>query len=40
MTPGHYKFRDFAIVGGPLIFLIWVVYSFAAPIYFRFAHML
>lgn len=34
MTPGHYKFRDFMIVGGPLIILLWVVYSFAAPVYF------
>lgn len=34
MTPGHYKFRDFMVVGGPLIILLWVVYSFTAPIYF------
>jgi di/tricarboxylate transporter len=34
MTPGHYKFRDFMIVGGPLIILLWVVYSFAASFYF------
>ena len=34
MTPGHYKFKDFMIVGGPLIILLWIVYSFAASIYF------
>lgn len=35
MTPGHYKFKDYAKVGGPLVILIWIVYSFAAPIYFQ-----
>ena len=34
MTPGHYKFRDYMKVGGPLIIIIWIVYSFAAPAYF------
>jgi di/tricarboxylate transporter len=34
MTPGHYKFRDFLIVGGPLIILLWIVYSLIAPFYF------
>ena len=34
MTPGHYKFKDFMIVGGPLIVLIWLVYTAVAPIYF------
>lgn len=34
MTPGHYKFSDYAKVGGPLVILIWIVYSFAAPVYF------
>ncbi|WDI30695.1 SLC13 family permease [Hyphococcus flavus] len=34
MTPGHYKFRDFIVVGGPLIILLWIVYSFAAPYYY------
>jgi len=35
MTPGHYRFRDYMKVGGPLIILIWIAYSFAAPIYFE-----
>ncbi len=34
MTPGHYRFRDFMIVGGPLIILIWAVYTAVAPFYF------
>ncbi|MEO1251272.1 MAG: SLC13 family permease [Pseudomonadota bacterium] len=34
MTPGHYKFRDFMVVGGPLIVVLWIVYTFLAPIYF------
>ncbi len=34
MTPGHYKFRDYMIVGGPLILLLWIVYTLVAPIYF------
>lgn len=34
MTPGHYKFKDFMIVGGPLIILLWLVYTAVAPIYF------
>ena len=34
MTPGHYKFRDFMIVGGPLIIVTWLAYSIIAPIYF------
>ena len=35
MTPGHYKFSDFLRVGGPLIIVIWLVYTLVAPIYFR-----
>lgn len=35
MTPGHYRFRDYLKVGGPLIILIWIAYSFVAPIYFE-----
>jgi di/tricarboxylate transporter len=34
MSPGHYKFSDFIRVGGPLVLLVWIVYSFAAPAYF------
>jgi di/tricarboxylate transporter len=34
MTPGHYKFKDFLIVGGPLIILLWLVFSAVAPFYF------
>lgn len=34
MGPGHYQFRDFLTVGGPLILLIWIVFSFFAPWYF------
>ena len=34
MTPGHYKFKDFMVVGGPLIILIWLVYTAIAPFYF------
>ncbi|MHA7873008.1 MAG: SLC13 family permease, partial [Hyphococcus sp.] len=34
MTPGHYKFRDFLVVGGPLIILVWLVYTAVAPFYF------
>jgi di/tricarboxylate transporter len=35
MAPGHYQFRDFVVVGAPLIILLWVVYTLAAPAYFR-----
>ncbi|MEL6506528.1 MAG: SLC13 family permease [Pseudomonadota bacterium] len=35
MTPGHYKFADFLRVGGPLILVIWLVYTLIAPLYFR-----
>ncbi len=34
MTPGHYKFKDFMTVGGPLIILVWLVYTALAPFYF------
>ena len=34
MSPGHYKFSDFMRVGGPLIILLWIVYSIAAPAHF------
>jgi di/tricarboxylate transporter len=35
MSPGHYKFKDFLRVGGPLLVLIWVVYTLVAPAYVR-----
>ncbi|MBB4658606.1 SLC13 family permease [Parvularcula dongshanensis] len=35
MGPGHYRFRDFVVVGGPLIVLLWVLYTVVAPPYFR-----
>lgn len=34
MTPGHYKFKDFLVVGGPLIILLWIVYTAIAPFYY------
>ncbi len=34
MTPGHYKFRDFMTVGGPMIIVLWIAYTIAAPFYF------
>jgi di/tricarboxylate transporter len=34
MTPGRYSFMDFVRVGGPLLAIIWIFYSVAAPIYF------
>ncbi len=36
MAPGHYRFSDFMKVGIPLIFLIWLVFSFFAPWYYNF----
>jgi len=40
MGPGHYKFRDFLKVGGPLIIVLWIAYSLAAPAYFRWIGLL
>lgn len=34
MAPGHYRFRDFVVIGLPLILLLWLVYTFLAPVYF------
>jgi di/tricarboxylate transporter len=34
MGPGHYKFRDFAMVGAPLIALLWMTYAVLAKWYF------
>lgn len=35
MTPGHYKFRDFMVVGGPLIIVTWIAYTIIAAFYFN-----
>ncbi|NWG92060.1 MAG: SLC13 family permease [Parvularculaceae bacterium] len=34
MSPGHYAFRDYLKVGGPMLILIWFAYSLVAPAYF------
>jgi di/tricarboxylate transporter len=34
MRPGNYKFADFFRTGGPLVVLIWVVFSLLAPWYY------
>ena len=34
MAPGHYQFRDFIVIGVPLIVLLWVSFTLVAPIYF------
>ena len=34
MGPGHYQFRDFLNVGGPLIIVLWVTFSLFAPWYY------
>lgn len=34
MAPGHYQFRDFVVIGLPLILLLWIVYTVLAPAYF------
>ncbi|GAB4533751.1 MAG: SLC13 family permease [Parvularculaceae bacterium] len=31
MGPGHYKFRDFLIFGGPLVVILWLGYTAFAP---------
>lgn len=31
MGPGHYKFSDFLRFGGPLVLLLWAVFTFTAP---------
>ncbi|ADM08306.1 trkA domain protein [Parvularcula bermudensis HTCC2503] len=35
MAPGNYRFRDFIVIGTPLILLLWLVFTFVAPSYFR-----
>ncbi len=34
MGPGQYRFTDYLRVGGPLVLLLWLVFSLAAPYYF------
>ncbi|MEZ5872622.1 MAG: SLC13 family permease [Nitratireductor sp.] len=34
MGPGHYRFQDFLRAGGPLVIIVWLTYSFAAPWYY------
>ncbi|MEM9222817.1 MAG: SLC13 family permease [Pseudomonadota bacterium] len=34
MGPGHYRYRDFVVAGGPLILLLWGVFSLAGPWYY------
>ena len=34
MGPGSYKFKDFVKVGTPLLILVWLVFSLAAPFFF------
>jgi len=34
MSAGHYKFRDFFIVGMPLILIMWAVFTLVAPWYY------
>lgn len=40
MTPGRYSFRDFLVVGGPLIILMWIAYSILGPVYFTLRGMI
>lgn len=34
MGPGHYRFRDYLIGGGPLVLLMWLVFSIVGPWYY------
>jgi di/tricarboxylate transporter len=34
MGPGHYRFGDFARAGLPLIFILWIVFTLFAPLYY------
>jgi di/tricarboxylate transporter len=34
MGPGHYRFEDFLRVGGPLVLLLWLVFSLFVPWYY------
>lgn len=34
MGAGHYKFRDFIVVGAPLVVIVWIVFCLVAPWYY------
>ena len=34
MGPGHYRFADFLRVGGPLVLVMWAVFTFFVPSYY------
>ena len=34
MGPGHYKFLDYLRFGGPLVIVLWLVFTFVAPLRF------
>jgi di/tricarboxylate transporter len=34
MGPGHYRFRDYLVGGGPLVVLMWLVFSIVGPWYY------
>ncbi|MCF6302062.1 MAG: SLC13 family permease [Devosiaceae bacterium] len=34
MGAGHYRFRDFIVVGAPLVIIVWVVFCLVAPWYY------
>jgi len=34
MGPGHYRYRDFMVAGGPLVLLLWGTFSLVAPWYY------
>ena len=34
MGPGHYRFRDYMIGGGPLLILMWLTFSLVGPWYY------
>ena len=34
MGPGHYKFNDYLRFGGPLVIVIWLVFTLIAPLHF------
>ncbi|MGF1461624.1 MAG: SLC13 family permease [Maricaulaceae bacterium] len=35
MGPGHYRFADYAVLGAPLVIILWIVFSLVAPWYFN-----